>query len=111
MAASSGSAETFTVLAVYTEKEDAIAALKCHVGKGRAVLVGTHPELEPKWLASQPDAVAIDPGFREVSSTQQRDEDVRKCVREQLQQWSKERHEYLCMLLHEAGLGEHVCMT
>ena len=111
MAASAGAAEAFTVLAVYTEREAAIAALKCHVGRGRAVLVGTHPEVEPKWLASQPDAVAIDQAFRESCSTQQRDEDVRKGVREQLQRWSNERHEYLCMLLHEAGLGEHVCLT
>ena len=111
MAASAGAAENFTVLAVYTEKEDAIAALKCHVGRGRAVLVGTHPELAPKWLASQTDAVAIDQSFREDCPTQQSDEDVREGVREQLQRWSKERHEYLCMLLHEAGLGKHVCMT
>lgn len=40
----------YEILAVYPEKGNAIAAVACRVGRGIAVLVGTHPELDPKWL-------------------------------------------------------------
>ena len=95
--------KSFKVLAVYTEKDSAIAALKCEIGKGAAVLVGTHPELEPTWLSSQPDVVAIEEGLK--SAGQRHDEDVRKHVREQLKKCSKKRQEYFSMLMNEAGLG------
>ena len=55
--------------------------------------------------------MAIEQGFRENCLTQQRDQDGREDVREQLQRWSNERHGYLCMPLCEAGLGEHDCTT
>lgn len=44
------------LLATYAEHEHAAAALLCHVGSsgGRAVLCGTHPELDPSWLAGRP---------------------------------------------------------
>ena len=38
------------VLATYPERGGAAAALLCAVGRGRAVLCGTHPELHPSWL-------------------------------------------------------------
>ena len=55
--------------------------------------------------------MAIDQGFMENCPTQQRDQDGREDVREQLQQWSNEHHECLCMPLCEAGLAEQDCMT
>jgi biotin--protein ligase len=94
------------VLSVYTEKGNAMAALKCEVGKGVAVLVGTHPELESKWLASQPDAVAIEEELKSVG--ERHDEDVRKHVRKQLEKCSKERQRYFVMLMTEAGLGKYI---
>jgi glutamine amidotransferase-like uncharacterized protein len=95
--------KSFKVLAVYTDMDNAIAALKCEIGKGAAVLVGTHPELEPRWLSAQPDVVAIEEGLK--SGGQRHDDDVRKHVREQLEKCSKERQEYFSMLMTEAGLG------
>ena len=44
------SAAAFRVLAEYEELGGAIAAVRCTVGGGRAVLCGTHPELAPHWL-------------------------------------------------------------
>ena len=98
--------QSFKVLAVYTGKDNAIAALKCEIGKGVAILVGTHPELEPRWLASQPDTVAIEERLKSVG--QRHDEDIRKHVREQLEKCSKERQEYFSMLMTEAGLGIYI---
>ena len=40
----------FRVLAEYEDLGGAIAAVRCAVGGGRAVLCGTHPELAPHWL-------------------------------------------------------------
>ena len=54
---------------------------------------------------------AMNQGCREIHPTLQRDEDVRKDAREQLQRRSNGHHENLCMLLCEVGLGEPVCMT
>lgn len=99
----------FQVLAVYTEKEDAIAALKCCIGKGVALLVGTHPELDPKWLASQRDTVAIDQGLKDrIDDTLDHDGEVRERVKEQLERCSTERKLYIDMLLGEAGLYKHL---
>ena len=99
------------MLAVYTEKDNAIAALKCCIGRGTAVLVGTHPELESKWLASQPDTVAIDEGLKDGTSSHRSTEEVREHVREELEKCSKGRKQFFSMLLHEAGLGEHIHWT
>lgn len=98
--------QEYVVLAVYIEKGNAIAAMKCSIGRGVALLVGTHPELDPKWLASQPDTVAIDQGLREESVRS--DEAVRKHVRDQLERCSAERRQYFNMLMHEAGLGKYI---
>jgi biotin--protein ligase len=46
----SGFSPGFAVLAEYAELGGAPAAVRCRVGAGRAVLVGTHPELAPHWL-------------------------------------------------------------
>ena len=100
--------QAFQILAVYTEKSNAIAALKCSIGKGLALLVGTHPELDPKWLASQRDTVAIDQGLKDSSNAERHDEDVRKHVKEQLERCSAERKLYIDMLLYEAGLGGYL---
>ena len=43
-------AAAFRVLAEYKDLGGAIAAVRCAVGGGRAVLCGTHPELAPHWL-------------------------------------------------------------
>lgn len=98
--------QDIVVLAVYTEKSNAIAAMKCSIGRGVTVLVGTHPELDPKWLASQLDTVAIDQGLREESVRS--DETVRSHVKDQLEQCSAERRQYFNMLLHEAGLNKYM---
>ena len=51
-------AHAFRVLAEYADLGSAIAAVRCAVGGGRAVLCGTHPELAPHWL----DAACQDNG-------------------------------------------------
>ena len=40
------------VLAQYHDLANAAAAVLCPVGKGQAVLCGTHPELAPHWLGA-----------------------------------------------------------
>ncbi|CAL5218350.1 g11 [Coccomyxa viridis] len=100
--------EAFQVLAVYTEKNDAIAALKCSIGRGVALLVGTHPELDPKWLASQRDTVAVDQGLKDQNGLKTHDEGVREHVKEQLERCDAERRLYIDMLLSEAGLGKYL---
>ena len=45
-----GAHPSFRVLAEYEDLGGAIAAVRCAVGRGRAVLCGTHPELSPHWL-------------------------------------------------------------
>ena len=100
--------QAFQILAVYTEKANAIAALKCSVGKGVALLVGTHPELDPKWLASQRDAVAVDQGLKGEPGIQKDDETTREHVKQQLEDYSAERKQYIDMLLIEAGLGKYL---
>lgn len=42
------------VLARYVDLEGQIAAVRCRVGQGVAVLVGTHPELDASWLQRAP---------------------------------------------------------
>ena len=39
-----------TVLATYSQRAHAVAAVCCAVGRGRAVLCGSHPELHHSWL-------------------------------------------------------------
>jgi biotin--protein ligase len=61
LAENGGTHAAYEVLAVYPEKHSSLAAVRCRVGGGIAVLVGTHPELDPRWLAAQPDIVpAVD---------------------------------------------------
>ena len=100
--------QAFQILAVYTEKANAIAALKCRVGKGVSLLVGTHPELDPKFLASQRDTVAIDQGLKDRNNLHNNDDQARKHVKEQLERYSAERKLYIDMLLLEAGLGKYL---
>ena len=99
--------QAFEVLAVYTEKSNAIAALKCSIGKGVVLLVGTHPELDPEWLVSERDTVAIDQGLKITSDRQRTDEEVGGHVKAQLEKCSAERRLYMDMLLYEAGLGQY----
>ena len=98
----------YQILAIYTEKRNAIAALKCSIGKGVALLVGTHPEVDPMWLESQRDTVAIDQGLKDKNNNQRHDDEVRNRVREQLERCSAERKLYVDMLLYEAGLGKYL---
>ena len=101
-------AQAFKILAVYTEKSNVIAALKCSIGEGVALLVGTHPELDPEWLVSQRDSVAIDQGLKDKSDQERRDEDVGAHVKAQLERCSAERKLYMDMLLCEAGLSKYL---
>ncbi|BDA44508.1 probable biotin-protein ligase at N-terminal half [Coccomyxa sp. Obi] len=47
----------YEVLAVYPDKQNGLASVKCNIGAGVAVLVGTHPELDTKWLLAEPERV------------------------------------------------------
>lgn len=53
----STSEPTYEVLAVYPDRRNGLAAVKCNIGAGIAVLVGTHPELDTKWLLAEPERV------------------------------------------------------
>ncbi|CAL8470467.1 g10009 [Coccomyxa elongata] len=53
----SGSEPAYEVLAVYPDRRNGLAAVKCNIGAGVAVLVGTHPELDPKWLLAELEKV------------------------------------------------------
>ncbi len=75
------------------------------------MLVGTHPELDPRWLQRESDQVpAVEEKFRRVPV----DSDARAVsgsaasVREQLERSAKERHLYWTGLLQAAGLAEYL---
>ena len=123
---SSSSGHAYETLAVYTEKDDALAAVRCFIGKGLAVLVGTHPELDTKWLSAAPDIVpAVDSTLKtrgtclettaDCGSTWAkgaadfgRKTDGRESVREQLEKCARERRMYLTALLQAAGLAQYL---
>ena len=104
----------FRVLAVYAEKSDALAAVSCVVGRGAAVLVGTHPELDPSWLQRESDRVpAVEENLRRISTgTAAAGAEsliaVRQGVREQLERSAQERHLFWTALLEAAGLAQYL---
>ena len=106
--------KAFDVLAVYAEKDDALAAVRCPVGRGAAVLVGTHPELDPKWLQQESDKVpAVEESLKRTSmGTAAIGVDsvmaVKQSVREQLERSAKKRHLLWTSLLEAAGLAEYL---
>ncbi len=99
----SGSGSRFAVLAEYAELGGAPAAVRCRVGAGRAVLVGTHPELAPHWLdaacaSGGPDGEG--PGAGAAPALQAR----AAGVREVLAAGAAARRRLWRMLLSEAGM-------
>ena len=100
------------VLAVYAEKGDALAAVRCAVGGGTAVLVGTHPELDPRWLQHESDQVpAVEEKFRRVPVDTSAVSGSAVSVKEQLERSAKERHLFWTGLLQAAGLAEYLCAS
>ena len=84
------------VLATYDDHGDLPAAVRCCVGKGLAVLVGTHPELHPDWLrGSSSEGAGQESKCRRVES-------VRLALLEDAQQ----RMLFWRTLLCEAGLAD-----
>ncbi len=66
----SGSETAYEVLAVYPDRKNGLAAVKCNVGAGVAVLVGTHPELDPIWLLAELEKVpAVDEALKPHSAS------------------------------------------
>lgn len=66
------------VLAVYSELgPGAAAAIRCRVGKGVAVLVGTHPELPPHALAPHGSMLAPQTQASMLSSAEAESPDPR----------------------------------
>ncbi len=93
----------FAVLAEYAELGGAPAAVRCRVGAGRVVLVGTHPELAPHWLdaacaSGGPDGEGPRAGAAPALQ-------ARKAgVREALAVGAAARRRLWRMLLSEAGM-------
>ncbi len=122
---SSSSARAYETLAVYTEKDNALAAVRCFIGKGTVVLVGTHPELDTKWLSAASDIVpAVDSTLKtrgrcleataDCENTHGKDAvfgsrtNGRESVKEQLEECAGERRMYLQALLQAAGLAQYL---
>lgn len=42
---------------MYPDRRNGLAAVRCNIGAGVAILVGTHPELDTKWLLAEPERV------------------------------------------------------
>lgn len=102
------------VLATYPERSDAVAAVACQVGLGRAVLCSTHPELAPGWLALPPgggrsDAVAVasaDSDAEAYAGHSAADEAHVAALRSQLEAAAAGRWALWTALLGAAGLGD-----
>ena len=63
---------TYEVLALYPDRRNGLAAVKCHIGAGVAVLVGTHPELDTRWLLAEPERVpAVEEALKPHSASAQ----------------------------------------
>lgn len=124
----SAAQHSFEVLATYPDKGNSLAAVKCGIGAGVAVLVGTHPELDVHWLTTEFDQVpAVDSallgtrfsapgagleGSVTVSdSSEAHGEDSEGSVRKQLEKTAAERWKFWIMLLQAAGLGQFLPAT
>lgn len=97
---------TWATLATY--EDGRIAAVRCAVGQGRAVLCGSHPELLPDWLtpATQPDVLAKSSGVDEgdVSWLAVHAAGVQEALRE----GRGSRWLFWLALVDAAGLGKYL---
>ncbi len=93
--------------------------MNCLVGAGIAVLVGAHPELDPKWLLADIDRVPAVADDLKPNTTQGDGGmlDVQsgygfsgRSVRVQLERCRAERSLFWTVLLQSAGLGSY-CKT
>jgi len=116
-------ASLYETLAVYPEKSNALAAVRCTVGKGVAVLCATHPELDAILISESnlresgaiiDDTQVVDILSAKSSSNSNNDskanhaklpENVVK-LKEILTAHGEDRRRYLVRLLIAAGLGE-----
>lgn len=119
-------ASLYETLAVYPEKSNALAAVRCTVRKGIAVLCATHPELDAKWISESnlhelgaviDDKLVVDILLAKSSSSSNHDcinskvnqaklpENVVK-LKEILTAHGEDRQRYLNRLLIAAGLEE-----
>lgn len=83
------------ILAMYPELDNAVAAMMCKVGHGRAVLCSSHPELSSSWLAAH------------IKQDSDGGDNVRQ-LQCKLERCEEERFEYWKQLLVAAGMGEFI---
>lgn len=93
----------YKVLARYLDKNEAVAAVSCKVGKGVAILCGTHPELDSLYLGAVDSLEHIETDA-DVKSHNYIHELKEVLASNKLPRW-----EYWLSLLHEAGLGDKLC--
>lgn len=105
----------YETLAVYPEKSNALAAVRCTVGEGLAVLCATHPELDAIWLSEPANlcegGTAMDLDILTSMSGNNNSDDTKlpeNVVRLKniLTMHGEERGRYLQRLLIAAGLEE-----
>ncbi len=108
----------YECLAVYPDKGSGLAAVRCPVGAGVAVLVGTHPELDPNWLATDSDkvsAVAEELKPHAAGGQPSHSHGLLRAsgegVRDQLERCRAERGMFWRMLLQAAGMGRFLLDT
>lgn len=92
-----------TVLAQYHDIGNATSAVACPVGRGQAVLCGTHPELAPHWLGT-----ADAPLDRQSASGQVQCIGNALTVKQKLQQTEAQRLQFWSRLLCACGLREYL---
>lgn len=94
---------TCEVIAQYCDFAGAAAAVVCSVGKGQAVLCGTHPELAPHWLGS-----ADAPIDKQDSDAKVQCADRAETVKSKLQQTQGQRQQFWAKLMKAAGLEQYL---
>ena len=102
-AATSKFTSSCRVLAQYCDFEGAAAAVACSVGKGHAVLCGTHPELAPHWLGT-----ADAPMHRQDVTGRAHCINTAESVRSKLEQMQDQRQHFWMQLLKACGLGAYL---
>ena len=86
------------VLATYCDLGNAAAAVACRVGRGKAVLCGTHPELATHWLGTADQPVDSD-AARQLQCISNA-----ATVKGKLEQTQAQRQRFWLYLLQECGL-------
>ena len=94
------------VLAQYCDLPGAVAAVACPVGRGRAVLCGTHPELATHWLGAVDPPIDATPHAGQQSCT-----GSAATVKAKLEQTQALREQFWLGVLRACGLGQHVACT